>query len=179
MGRSLRIRLRIRRLMRRHPLLTTIVRSFMIFSAAFGGAHGFIAGSRSDQSGYDPNAFAIGASFLFALACLGLATLSIRLRFLNKRVRKIALHNEALADRNWELQEAEERARSLFEQQGDLIVMRDREGHITFANDAYCELAERPRETLIGTRFDFSILEQGEDARESNGTRIHDQKIAS
>ena len=179
MGRSLRIRLRIRRLMRRHPLLTTIVRSFMIFSAAFGGAYGFIAGSRSDQSGYDPNAFAIGASFLFALACLGLATLSIRLRFLNKRVRKIALHNEALADRNWELQEAEERARSLFEQQGDLIVMRDREGHITFANDAYCELAERPRETLIGTRFDFSILEQGEDARESNGTRIHDQKIAS
>ena len=179
MGRSLRIRLRIRRLMRRYPLLTTIVRSFMIFSAAFGGAYGFIAGSRSDQSGYDPNAFAIGASFLFALACLGLATLSIRLRFLNKRVRKIALHNEALADRNWELQEAEERARSLFEQQGDLIVMRDREGHITFANDAYCELAERPRETLIGTRFDFSILEQGEDARESNGTRIHDQKIAS
>src|SRR6201993_2277581 len=179
MGRSLRIRLRIRRLMRRHPLLTTIVRSFMIFSAAFGGAYGFIAGSRSDQSGYDPNAFAIGASFLFALACLGLATLSIRLRFLKRRMRKIALHNEALVDRNWELQEAEERARSLFEQQGDLIVMGDDEGHITFANDAFCELAERPREALIGTRFDFQILEQSEDAREPNGTRIHDQKIAS
>ena len=179
MGRGLRIKLGVRRLARRHPLITSVVRSFMIFSATFGAAYGFISGSRSEHSGYDPNAFAIGASFLFALACLALATLSIRLRFLNRRLRKIALHNEALIDRNWELQEAEERARSLFEQQGDLIVMRDDEGHITFANDAFCELAERPREALIGTRFDFQILEQSEDARESNGTRIHDQKIAS
>src|SRR6201984_1089536 len=179
MGRGLRIKLGIRRLARRHPLLLSVVRSFMIFSATFGGAYGFISGSRSEHSGYDANAFAIGASFLFALACLALATLSIRLRFLNRRLRKIALHNEAMIDRNWELQEAEERARSLFEQQGDLIVMRDDEGHITFANDAFCELAERPREALIGTRFDFQILEQSEDAREPNGTRIHDQKIAS
>jgi PAS domain S-box-containing protein len=179
MGRGLRIKLGVRRLARRHPLITSVVRSFMIFSATFGGAYGFISGSRSEHSGYDANAFAIGASFLFALACLALATLSIRLRFLNRRLRKIALHNEALIDRNWELQEAEERARSLFEQQGDLIVMRDDEGHITFANDAFCELAERPREALIGTRFDFQILEQSEDAREPNGTRIHDQKIAS
>jgi PAS domain S-box-containing protein len=179
MGRGLRIKLGIRRLARRHPLITSVVRSFMIFSATFGGAYGFISGSRSEHSGYDANAFAIGASFLFALACLALATLSIRLRFLNRRLRKIALHNEALIDRNWELQEAEERARSLFEQQGDLIVMRDGEGHITFANDAFCELAERPREALIGTRFDFQILGQSEDAREPNGTRIHDQKIAS
>ena len=113
----------------------------MIFSATFGGAYGFIAGSRSENSGYDPNAFAIGASFLFALACVALATLSIRLRLMRKKLRKIALHNEALADRNWELQEAEQRARSLFESQGDLIVLRDAEGRITFANDAYCELA--------------------------------------
>ena len=179
MRRGLRIKLRIRRLARRHPLITAIVRSFFIFSAAFGGAYGFITGSRSEHSGYDANAFAIGASFLFALACLGLATLSIRLRFLKRQLRKIALHNEALIDRNWELQEAEVRARSLFEQQGDLIVMRDAEGHITFANVAYCELAERAREALIGSRFDFQVLEQGEDAREPNGTRIHDQKIAS
>ncbi len=179
MRRGLRIKLRIRRLARRHPLITTIVRSFFIFSAAFGGAYGFIVGSRSEHSGYNANAFAIGASFLFALACLGLATLSIRLRFLSRRLRKIALHNEALVDRNWELQEAEARARSLFEQQGDLIVMRDADGHITFANEPYCELAERPRDALIGSRFDFQILEQGEDAREPNGTRMHDQKIAT
>ena len=151
----------------------------MIFSAAFGGAYGFIAGSRSEDSGYNAHAFAIGASFLFAPACVALATLSIRMRWMSKRLRKVALHNEALADRNWELKEAEERARSLFESQGDLIVLRDPDGRITFVNDAYCELAQQPRSALIGSRFSLHILEQGETAFETSGTRIHDQKIAT
>src|SRR5882724_6552718 len=179
MGRILRIKLHIRRFSRRHPWIILSVRSFLIFSAAFGGAYGFITGSRSENSGYDPNAFAIGASFLFAIACAGLDALSMRLRFLHKKLRKIALHNETLADRNWELKEAEERARSLFESQGDLIVLRDAEGTITFVNDAYCELARQPRSALIGSRFALTVLEQGDTALESNGTRIHDQKIAT
>jgi PAS domain S-box-containing protein len=94
-------------------------------------------------------------------------------------MRGIVLHNEALADRNWELQEAEGRARSLFESQGDLIVMRDADGRITYANDAYCLMAERPPEALIGSRFSFEILEQGDSALEHNGTRMHDQRIAT
>src|SRR5579859_1676247 len=102
MGRILRIKLRLRRFSRRHPWILFSLRSFMIFSATFGGAYGFITGSRSEASGYDPNAFAIGASFLFALACLALATVSMRLRFLRKKLRKVELHNETLADRNWE-----------------------------------------------------------------------------
>ena len=150
----------------------------MIFSAAFGGSYGFIAGSRSPGSGYDPNTFAIGASFLFAVACLALATLSFRMRMMRQKLRKVALHNETLADRNWELQEAEQRARSLFESQGDLIVLRDAEGRISFVNDAYCELAKQPRDALVGSKFTFPVLEQGDTALESNGTRIHDQKIA-
>jgi PAS domain S-box-containing protein len=179
MGGAFRIKVRMRRFRRRHPWIAFAVRSFMIFSAAFGGAYGFIAGSRSENSAYDPHAFAIGASFLFALACVALATLSIRLRWMRKRVRKIALHNEALADRNWELQEAEQRARSLFESQGDLIVLRDADGCITFVNDAYCELAQQPRIALIGSRFTLVVLEQGDTALEPDGTRIHDQKIAT
>jgi PAS domain S-box-containing protein len=177
MARMNRIKLHLRRFSRRHPWITLAVRSFTIFSAAFGGAYGFIAGSRSEHSGYDPNNFAIGASFLFAIACLALATVSIRLRFVRKKLRKIALHNEALADRNWELQEAEDRARSLFESQGDLIVLRDAEGKITFVNDAYCELARKTGADLIGSGFQFTVIEQGESAIESNGTRIHDQRI--
>jgi PAS domain S-box-containing protein len=175
----LRIRTRIRRFMRRHPWLMFAFRSFTIFSAAFGGAYGFIAGSRSQDSGYNPHTFAIGASFLFALACVGLATLSMRLRWIHRRLRITVLHNEALADRNWELQEAEQRARSLFESQGDLIVLRDADGHITSVNDAYCELAQQPRDALLGSRFALEILEQGDTAIDSNGTRIHDQKIAT
>jgi PAS domain S-box-containing protein len=177
MGRMSRIKLHLRRFSRRHPWLSLAVRSLTIFSAAFGGAYGFISGSRSEHSGYDPNNFAIGASFLFAIACLALATVSMRLRFLRKKLRKIVLHNEAMADRNWELQEAEQRARSLFESQGDLIVLRDADGRITFVNDAYCELARKDRTELIGSRFQFTVVEQGESAIESNGTRIHDQRI--
>src|SRR5665213_1666033 len=179
MAQVFRIRTRIRRFMRRHPWLMIAFRSFTIFSAAFGGAYGFIAGSRSPDSGYNPHIFAIGASFLFALACVGLATLSMRLRFMRKRMRNIALHNEALADRNWELQEAEQRARSLFESQGDLIILRNADGVITFVNDAWCELAQQRRDALVGSRFALEILEQGDTAIESNGTRIYDQKIAT
>ncbi|WP_186294005.1 PAS domain-containing hybrid sensor histidine kinase/response regulator [Bradyrhizobium guangdongense] len=179
MGRAFRIKVRMRRFRRRYPKISFAIRSFFIFSATFGAAYGFITASRSENSGYDPNAFAVGASFLFALACLGLATLSMRLRFVNKRMRTLAVHNEALVDRNWELKEAEERARSLFESQGDLIVLRDHQGRITFANDAYCALAGQERGALVGTRFNFDVLEQGESARESNGTRIHDQKIST
>jgi PAS domain S-box-containing protein len=177
MKRVPRIKLRIRRFSRRHPWIMSSIRSLTVFSAAFGGAYGFIAGSRSEQSGYDANAFAIGASFLFAVACVALATLSMRLRFMRKRLRKIVLHNEALADRNWELKEAEERARSLFESQGDLIVLRDAQGCLTFVNDAYCELARQPRSALIGSPFALKVLEQGDTALESNGTRIHDQRV--
>ena len=177
MLRALRIRSRLRRFARRHPWISATIRSVMIFSAAFGGAYGFITGSRSET--YDPHSFALGASFLFALACLALATLSMRMRCLRKKMRKIERHNEALADRNWELKGAEEHARSLFESQSDLIVLRDSDGIITSVNDAYCALARKPREALIGTRFTLPVLEQGAVAIEPNGTRVHDQKIDS
>jgi PAS domain S-box-containing protein len=179
MGRFFRVRLQVRRFGRRHRRLFSSIRLLLIFSAVFGGAYGFIAGSLSQRSGYDPNAFAIGASFLFAIACVALAALSMRLRFLRKKLRKITTHNETLADRNWELQEAEQRARSLFESQSDLIVMRDPEGRITFVNDTYCQIAGRPTESLIGSHFAFEILEQGDSAIDPSGTRIHDQQIAT
>src|ERR1700676_287088 len=179
MGRVFRIKLGLRRFSRRHPWLMFAVRSFVIFSAAFGGTCGFIIGSRAENSGYDPQTFAIGIGFLFAVSCVALATLSVRLRWMGKRLRKMALHNKTMSDRNWELQEAEQRARSLFESQGDLIVLRDAEGFITFVNDAFCELARQPPGELIGSQFTLDVLEQGDSALESNGTRIHDQKIAS
>ena len=70
-----RIKSRMRRFARNHPWLVFTVRSFMVFSAAFGGAYGFISGSRSENSGYEPHLFAIGASMLFAIACVALAAL--------------------------------------------------------------------------------------------------------
>ena len=175
--RDFRIKPRMRQFARRHPWLSFAIRSFVMFSAAFGGAYGFITGSRSENSGYDPHLFAIGASMLFALACVALATLSMRLRWMRAKLRKMSLHNEALADRNWELKEAEERARSLFESQGDLIVLRDADGVISFVNDAFCTLAKLPRTALVGSRFTLKVLEQGDAAHEPDGTLIHDQKV--
>src|SRR6478736_2070797 len=179
MGRTYRIKLHLRRFGRRHPWISFTIRSFIVFSATFGGAYGFIAGTRSEVSGYDPQAFALGVSFLFAIACVALATLSVRLRLMRRKLRMVAMHNEALVDRNWELQEAEQRARSLFESQDDLIVLRDAEGRITFVNDAFCALAGQSRDALIGSHFALPVLEQGDTALETNGTRVHDQKIAS
>ncbi|WP_398470638.1 ATP-binding protein [Tardiphaga sp.] len=174
-----RIKVMVRRFARRFPWLAFAIRSFLMFSAAFGGAYGFISAAASPTSGYDPHAFAIGASFLFAVACVALVTMSMRMRFLQKRMRKISALNDALVDRNWELKEAEERARHLFEAQDDLIVIRDQDGHITYVNDAYCTLAETPREALVGSRFELTVLEQGDSAHEPNGTSIHDQCIAT
>jgi PAS domain-containing protein len=110
---------------------------------------------------------------------VALATLSMKLRFMARRLRLLAAHNESLVDRNWELQEAEQHARHLFEAQGDLIVIRDACGRISFANDAYCKLAARSRDALLGSAFTMDVQEQGEMATEPNGTRIHDQKIAT
>ena len=61
-------------------------------------------------------------------------------------MRALEARIEELSDDNWELREAEERARSLLEAQGDLIVRRDADGRITYANDALCALAGRSRE---------------------------------
>jgi PAS domain S-box-containing protein len=166
-----------RRLARRFPRVMIALRCVVIFSAAFGGAYGFISGSASPTSGYDPHAFAIGASLLFALACMALAALSMRLRFIKRRLRSLAVHNERLVDRNWELQEAEDRARSLFESHGDLIVLRDAQGRITHANDAFCRLARRDRRELLGTTFAIDSLERTDVVIERDGTSSYDQKI--
>ena len=84
---------------------------------------------------------------------------------------------EELADFTWELKEAEARAVSLLEAQGDLIVRRDSEGRITYANDAFCALAGQPRDALRGTATALPVLEQGEIRVMPDGTRMHDQKI--
>ncbi|HEY0233795.1 MAG TPA: ATP-binding protein [Afipia sp.] len=178
MLKTLRIKARLRRFARLHPRVNFAIRSTVMFMAAFGGAYGFLSASRSDRSGYDPKAFAIGASFLFAVACVALAMLSMRMRWLRHKMRKIALHNESLIDRNWELKEAEERARNLFELQSDLILRRNAEGRITYVNEACRAFTQKTRSELLGTMFAFEVLEQGDAAVEPDGTRVHDQRIA-
>ena len=83
------------------------------------------------------------------------------------------------ADRNWEIKEAQERAKSFFEAQGDVIVRRDGDGAITYANDAFCALAGRNRTDLLATAFALPVEEQSDTELLADGTRAYDQKIAA
>ena len=102
---------------------------------------GFLAGIRLQSGDYDPHAYAIGAGALFAGACAIIAFMLMRRRVAKIKMRGLEARVEELSDRNWELREAEERARSLLEAQGDLIVRRDAASRVTYANDAFCALA--------------------------------------
>jgi len=112
-------------------------------------------------------------------ACGALALMLRRNRALGARVERLETRLEDLADRAWAIKEAEERARSFLEAQGDVIVRRDAAGQVTYVNDAFCTLAGAPREALVGTRFELPALAQGEVALRPDGTRMHDQEIAS
>src|SRR5262249_51365670 len=127
----------------------------------------------------DLPSLAIGLAAL-AGGTIGLAVLLFaRNRMLHRKLQALHERAEALADRNWELKEAEERARSFLAAQGDVIVRRDAGGHITYANDAFCALTGRARAALIGASFQLRVIEQGATAITPDGTRSHDQKIAT
>ena len=148
-------------------------------AAVMSGGFGFLLGIRLQSANYDPNAYAIGVAALFAGACTIIAALLIHRRGLKAQLRELEAEMEAISDRNWELGEAEERARSLLEAQGDLIVRHDARGNVSYANDAFCALAGKPREDVIGQPAAFDVLEQSEAAVLPDGTRVYDQKITT
>jgi PAS domain S-box-containing protein len=150
----------------------------VVTTMSFGIAFGFLSGTMSQGASYDPNAFAIGVAALFGAACGAMGLLISRIRQMKAELRRLEAHLEEASDRNWEISEAQERAKSFFEAQGDVIVRRDGGGTITYANDAFCALAGRPREELLATTFALPVEIQGNIANLADGTRVHDQKIA-
>ena len=160
-------------------------RAFVLFGRAafttlsiFSAGLGFMTGVRMNSSTYDPYAYATGAAALCCAAFAVVALLLMRRRALKEKLRLAEARNEELSDSNWELREGEERVRSLLEAQGDVIVRRDAAGRVTYANDAFCALAGRSREQLIGEVFALPVLVHGETIVLVDGTRMHDQKIA-
>ncbi len=162
-----------------HRLLSLVVRALVITTMSFGVAFGFLSGTMSQAVNYDPNSFAIGVAALFGAACGAIGILLSRIRQMKGELRGLESHLEAASDRNWEINEAQERAKSFFEAQGDVIVRRDGGGAITYANDAFCALAGRPRADLLATAFALPVEEQGDIATLADGTRVHDQRIAA
>ena len=80
---------------------------------------------------------------------VGFASVWLYRRMLRDRQRLARLEEEnsasrvefeTLADRMWELQESEERFRGLIDALGDIVVHRDREGRIVYANRVLADL---------------------------------------
>ena len=109
---------RLRRVFSQHTLLM-VVRAFVILSMSFAGAFGFLAAMRNPGSHYDPHMFAIGAAALFGAACGAVGLLFSHNQKLKQERKQLRVRVEDLCDRNWELKEAEERAKSFLEAQGD------------------------------------------------------------
>ncbi|WP_027165378.1 PAS domain-containing sensor histidine kinase [Mesorhizobium sp. WSM3224] len=94
------------------------------------------------------------------LAAAALAGLAMYLRSRRDERRTAALLDETaarsraeietLADRMWEMQESEERFRGLIDALGDLVVHRDRDGHIVYANSVFASLVEIDPRDLAG-----------------------------
>ncbi len=160
-------------------LLSIVIRALAITSMAFAVAFGFLSGATSPAAHYDPKSFAVGVAALFGAACGGMGILLSRIRQMKAELRGLESRLDQAEDRHWEFREAQERAKSFFEAQGDVIVRRDGNGAITYANDAFCALAGRAREDLLGTSFALATEHQGETVLLADGTRAYDQKVAA
>ncbi|CDX55288.1 Two-component sensor/response regulator hybrid [Mesorhizobium plurifarium] len=94
------------------------------------------------------------------LVAAALAGLAMHLRSRRDERRTAALLDETaarsraeietLADRMWEMQESEERFRGLIDALGDLVVHRDRDGHIVYANSVFASLVDVDARDLAG-----------------------------
>ena len=151
-------------------LISLLVRAIAITSMSFAVAFGFLSGATSPGANYDPHAFAIGVAALFGASCGAMGILLSRIRQMKAELRGLEARLDEAEDRNWEIREAQERAKNFFEAQGDVIVRRDGDGAITYANDAFCVLAGRSREQILGTAFALPVEQQG-DARFSPTAR--------
>jgi signal transduction histidine kinase/CheY-like chemotaxis protein len=158
-------------------LISIVVRTIAITTMSFGVAFGFLSGATSSMAHYDPNSFAVGVAALFGAACGAIGILYSRIRQMKAEMRSLEAALERAADRTWEISEAQERAKSFFEAQGDVIVRRDATSAITYANDAFCKLAGEPRENLLATTFALPVDEQSDVSTLADGTRVYDQKI--
>ncbi len=159
-------------------LISFVLRwTFIVIGAVTASAVMFSHLYAVNESIYDPSLFAIGVGGLFSMICGVMLMVLSRNGRQRLEIKRAAARCEELADHVWELKESEERATSLLEAQGDLIIRRDSDGRITYANDAFCRLAGKPHEALLGTMTTLTVLEQGDATILPDGTRVHDQSI--
>ena len=121
--------------------------------------------------------FLIGLAAFAAVLGGGALVLLHRQRALRQELTRLEHQLETLADERFELRDAEERAKSLLEAQGDIIIRRSNDGRLVYVNDAFCELAGRQPAALLGSRWAPPVVTSGEVTKLADGTRCHDQEI--
>ena len=88
-----------------------MLRAAGLIAIGIGIGFGLMAAAKPGDSTYNPHLFAIGICGLFAFACLFMGYLVARNRALRAALHAAEKHVEDLSDSNWEMKEAEERAR--------------------------------------------------------------------
>ncbi|QRE76593.1 ATP-binding protein [Methylobacterium aquaticum] len=84
---------------------------------------------------------------------------------------------ERLHDLVWRTSESEQRYRTLVEAQIELVVQRNAEGRITFANQGFAALLGTTPEALLGTSREAEVVERGELRQRPDGARLVDLAI--
>lgn len=116
--------------------------------------------------------FSLPAVFAAASGCLGMLTLFLGWRMikddatlvsaLDEKAERSREALESLADRMWELQESEEQLRGLIDALGDLVVHRDREGRIVYANQIFADLFDCEARELSGKTLEQIGIDIGQ-----------------
>ncbi|QCI64353.1 PAS domain-containing hybrid sensor histidine kinase/response regulator [Phreatobacter stygius] len=128
----------------------------------------------------DPIALVAGIAAAFAVAAMaGLARLVHVRGALLRKTAALEETVEGLTDRVFELAESEERHRDLVDAQGDLIVRRDRQGIITFANQSYAALVGEPPDGLVGRTTGHHVIAVTAERHELDGSHSADERIAT
>ena len=70
---------------------------------------------------------------------------------------------ESLRDLQWEVREREALYRDLLDHQGDVILRRDADGRLSFANDAFCRTFGLAREAALGQVFRLPLANTADD----------------
>ena len=84
---------------------------------------------------------------------------------------------EHLHDRIWRIAESEDRYRALVAATTEIVVQRDGQGRITFADEGYARLLGREPIDLIGAPIDLEVLERGEIEVGADGVRRMEAQV--
>ena len=132
---------------------------------------------RVNEPIYDPSLFAIGVGGLFCLLCGIMLMVLSRNSRLAMELRRAKIRCEELADRTWELKEAEARGHEPARSARRPDRPPRQQGRITYVNDAYCALAGRRARRCSAPPTALPSLQQGRLSVLPDGTRLHDEQI--